>query len=62
MEPFSFLFYGSMLLISEARLAPGTVNIEMDFVWKLSKNHIPEALVEQRGANFARFRRREEGK
>src|SRR5258705_1579118 len=29
-----FLFYGSMLLIFEARLALSTIHAEMDFIWR----------------------------
>ena len=39
-----FLFYGSVLLIFEARLALSTVRAEMDFVWRLGKRHAPPEL------------------
>src|SRR5207244_6635487 len=32
-----FLFYGSMLLVFEARLALSTTHAEMDFMWRTSK-------------------------
>jgi Protein of unknown function (DUF2721) len=40
-----FLFYGCMLLIFEARLALSTIHMEMDFVWRLSKHHVPADLA-----------------
>jgi Protein of unknown function (DUF2721) len=52
-----FLFYGSMLLISEARLALSTIHIEMDFTWKLSKQHVPEEVIRRHKPHFVRFRR-----
>src|SRR3982750_3090023 len=39
-----FLFYGSMLLIFEARLALTTIHMEMDFIWKFSKHLVPAEL------------------
>ena len=42
-----FLFYGSILLIFEARLAQLTLYAEMDFIWKLAKHYAPAELVEQ---------------
>ena len=53
-----FLFYGSMLLIFEARLALSTVHAEMDFVWKLSQRVAPEDIVKSHKAHFVHFRRR----
>src|ERR671938_360935 len=41
----SFLFYGSIILIVEARLAFRALMSEMDFVWRLSKHHAPADLV-----------------
>lgn len=37
------LFYGSLLLIFEARLALSTVHAEMDFVWRLGRHLAPGA-------------------
>ena len=54
-----FLFYGSMLLIFEARLALSTVHLEMDFVWRLSKRFAPAEIVEQHKPHFVHFRRHE---
>lgn len=50
-----FLFYGSMLLIAEARLALGTIRSEMDFVWQLSKRHVPPDLVTQHSPHHNRL-------
>jgi hypothetical protein len=52
-----FMFYGSMLLISESRLALGTIHIEMDFIWRLSQRHVPNELAKQHKPHFVRFRR-----
>src|SRR5436190_18029670 len=41
-----FLFYGSMLLIFEARLALSTIHAEMDFIWQQSTRVAPADLVE----------------
>jgi hypothetical protein len=54
-----FLFYGSILLIFEARLALSTIHSEMDFVWRLSKKFAPAGIVEQHKPHFVHFRRHE---
>ena len=51
-----FLFYGSMLLIFEARLALSTVHAEMDFVWQQSTKMTPAELVETHKPHFVHFR------
>ena len=33
-----FLFYGSVLMLRETRMATATINAEMDFTWRLAKN------------------------
>ncbi len=43
-----FLFYGSVLLIFEARLAFSTIRSEMDFIWRLSKHFAPEEIIGER--------------
>ena len=48
----SFLFYGSIILIVEARLSMSTIRAEMDFLWRLSKHYAPEELVRQRGPHY----------
>ena len=53
-----FLFYGSMLLILEARLALSTIHAEMDFVWSRSQRVAPAEIVEGHKAHFVHFRRR----
>jgi len=52
-----FLFYGSMLLIFEARLALSTIHIEMDFIWRQSKRVAPADIVQQHKPHFVHFRR-----
>ena len=53
----SCLFYGSMLLIFEARLALSTIHIEMDFIWRFTKHFAPRELVEKHKPRFVHFRR-----
>src|SRR6201989_2521588 len=52
-----FLFYASVLLILEARLALSTIHAEMDFIWRQSKRAIPTEIVEQHKPHFVHFRR-----
>ena len=52
-----FLFYGSMLLIFEARLALSTIHVEMDFIWRQTKRTAPADIVEQHKPHFVHFRR-----
>ena len=52
-----FLFYGSILLILEARLALSTIHAEMDFIWRQSKRVAPAEIVEQHKPHFVHFRR-----
>lgn len=52
-----FLFYGSVLLILEARLALSTIHAEMDFIWRKSKRATPVEIVEQHKPHFVHFRR-----
>ena len=54
-----FLFYGSILLIFEARLALSTIHHEMDFIWRQSKRATPAEIVEQHKPHFVHFRRRD---
>ena len=42
-----FLFYGSVLVILEARIAYSTTQVEMDFLWRLGTHYAPPELVEQ---------------
>ncbi len=52
-----FLFYGSILLILEARLALSTIHGEMDFIWQQTKKSTPAEIVEQHKPHFVHFRR-----
>jgi hypothetical protein len=54
-----FLFYGSILLIFEARLALSTIHHEMDFIWQRSKEVAPAEIVKQHKPHFVHFRRRD---
>lgn len=51
------LFWGSILLIFEARLAFATIQMEMDFIWRLGKTLAPPHLVEQHTRSRLRLRR-----
>jgi len=53
-----FLFYGSMLLIFEARLALSTTHAEMDFIWRTTRRVIPKELVEQHKTHYVHFRKK----
>src|SRR5262244_3354809 len=53
-----FLFYGSMLLVFEARLALSTTHAEMDFIWRTTKRLVPRELVEQHKTHYVHFRKR----
>jgi hypothetical protein len=48
----SFLFYGSVILIHEARLSMSTIRAEMDFLWRLSQHYAPADLVRQRSPHY----------
>jgi hypothetical protein len=53
-----FLFYGSMLLIFEARLALRSTHAEMDFVWRITKRVVPKELVDQHKTHYVHFRKK----
>jgi hypothetical protein len=53
-----FLFYGSMLLVFEARLALSTTHAEMDFIWRTTKRVVPKELVEQHKTHYVHFRKK----
>ena len=42
-----FVFYGSMLMMRESRLATATVNAEMDITWKLANEIAPKEISEK---------------
>lgn len=52
-----FLFYGSMLLVFEARLALSTTHAEMDFIWRTSKRIVPKKVAEQHKTHHVHFRK-----
>ena len=53
-----FLFYGSILLVFEARLALSTTHAEMDFIWRISRRVVPKELVEQHKTHYVHFRKK----
>ena len=46
------LFYGSVLLIYEARTASYSLAVEMDFIWKLGRTLAPPELRQTRSPHF----------
>ena len=49
-----FLFWGSMLMLRETRMATATVNTEMDFTWELARQVAPREVASkysQKGKN-----------
>ncbi len=48
----SFLFYGSVILIFEARLAHSSIRSEMDFLWRLSKHYAPAELIDRHSPHY----------
>lgn len=40
-----FLFYGSVLMLRETRMATATINAEMDFTWTLAKTVAPREII-----------------
>jgi hypothetical protein len=40
-----FLFYGSLLMLRETRMATATVNAEMDFTWELARRLSPKEVA-----------------
>lgn len=40
-----FLFWGSMLMLLETRMATATVNAEMDFTWQLAREVAPKEVA-----------------
>lgn len=40
-----FLFYGSILMLRETRMATATVNAEMDFTWRLARTVAPDDVI-----------------
>jgi len=40
-----FLFWGSVLMLRETRMATATVNAEMDFTWELARKVAPRDVI-----------------
>jgi len=40
-----YLFYGSVLMLRETRMATATINAEMDFTWTLAKTVAPREII-----------------
>ena len=40
-----FLFYGSILMLLETRMATATINAEMDFTWALANKVAPKEII-----------------
>lgn len=40
-----FLFYGSLLMLREARMATATIRAEMDFSWELARTVAPDEVI-----------------
>ncbi|NOT47666.1 MAG: DUF2721 domain-containing protein [Acidobacteria bacterium] len=40
-----FLFYGSLLMLRETRMATATINAEMDFTWELARRLSPSEVA-----------------
>ena len=41
-----YLFYGSLLMLRETRMANATINAEMDFTWQLARELAPREVAE----------------
>jgi hypothetical protein len=42
-----FLFYGSLLMLRETRMATATINAEMDFTWELARKVAPVEVAQK---------------
>jgi hypothetical protein len=40
-----YLFWGSVQMLRETRLATATINAEMDFTWTLAKTVAPKEII-----------------
>lgn len=47
-----YLFYGSVLMLREARMATVTINAEMDFTWRLAKTVAPREIISRYTKKF----------
>lgn len=64
-----FLFWGSVLMLRETRMATATVNAEMDFTWQLAREVAPREVVSKylrqgrrKGLGLARIKGKDEGR
>ena len=62
-----FVFYGSIMMMQESRLATATTNAEMDITWKIATNIAPKEIVEkysynELGKRRVRSKKQETGK
>jgi threonine/homoserine/homoserine lactone efflux protein len=61
-----FLFWGSVLMLRETRMATATVNAEMDFTWELARKVAPKEVAikykrkGKRGGGFAKIKNESE--
>ncbi|MCB1025451.1 MAG: DUF2721 domain-containing protein [Acidobacteria bacterium] len=46
-----FVFYGSIMMMQESRLATATTNAEMDITWQIATEIAPKEIVEQYNYN-----------
>ncbi len=47
-----FLFWGSVLMLRETRMATQTINVEMDFTWRLAKTVAPKEIISRYSKNI----------
>lgn len=47
-----FLFWGSVLMLRETRMATATINAEMDFTWSLAKTVAPKEIIAKYSKNI----------
>jgi len=62
-----FLFWGSMLMLRETRMATATVNAEMDFTWELARQVAPREVASKyspkgrnKGMRLAKIKKKDE--
>lgn len=46
------LFWGSVLMLRETRMATATINVEMDFTWSLAKTVAPKDIISKYSKNI----------
>ena len=49
-----YLFYGSLLMLRETRVATATINAEMDFTWELARKVAPKEVANKYAAKGRR--------